>query len=148
MNLSIILFHSFMSALASMSFCIIFNAPRKELPFCGMNGGVSWFLYEIFIFYAISSNYATFFSTLAITILARFFSYHRQAPSTLYHIAGIMPLVPGTMIYQAMISAAQNDILQTYIHLFDVFQLASMIGLGSILILLLPYSYFEIFRRK
>lgn len=141
----IILFHSFMAFLASIGFCLIYNAPRKELIYCGLTGGVSWFVYDL-VHNDIGNVMATLVATIIITIIARFLSYHRQAPSTLYHIPGIMPLVPGTMVYQTMIAALEDRILDAYTRLFEMFQIAGAIGIGSILILILPYSCFEIFR--
>ncbi len=148
MNLSLILFHSVMSFFATVSFSLIFNAPRKELFYCGVNGFVSWFVYDMIVSMAISKSIATFFATVALTTLARFFSYHRQVPSTLYHIAGIMSIVPGMTIYNTMMAATENRILDTYQLFFDVFQLSSAIGAGSILVLILPYRCFEIFKKK
>lgn len=145
--MSNIIFHSVMSFFASIGFCLIFNAPRKELIYCGLSGGLSWFVYEL-LENDISPAMATLIATIVITILARFLSYHRQAPSTLYHIPGIMPLVPGTMVYQTMITALEDRILTAYTYLFNVFQIAGAIGIGSILILILPYSCFEIFKIK
>lgn len=142
-----ILFHSVMSFFATIGFCLIFNAPRKELIYCGFSGSLSWFMYDL-LQNSMSPTMSTLIATAVITILARFLSYHRQAPSTLYHISGIMPLVPGTMVYQAMITAIEDRILMAYTHLFEVFQIAGAIGIGSILILILPYSCFEIFNPK
>ena len=141
-----ILFHSFLSFIACIALSVIFNSPKKELFYCGLAGGVSWFCYDLAIVF-LDPTTATFLATLIVTILARFLSYHRQAPSTLYHIAGIMPLVPGTMVYTTMASALDSRILDTYINLFDVFKLAGAIAIGSILILVMPYSFFEFIPR-
>lgn len=148
MNLPLIVFHSVMSFFATVSFSLIFNAPRKELFYCGINGFISWFVYESMVELSVSKVIATFLSTVALTAVARFFSYHRQVPSTLYHIAGIMSIVPGMMIYRTMMAATESRILDTYELFFDVFQLASAIGAGSIFVLILPYRCFELFKKK
>lgn len=144
-----ILFHSFMCIFACISFSIIFNAPRKELVFCGLNGFLSCLVFSVCLEkLSISIIVATAIAAISITIFARFASYHRQVPATLYHIAGIMPLVPGTAIYNTMQAAAQGQILETYSNLLDVVKYAGGIGVGSILILALPYSFFEVIPRR
>ncbi len=147
--MSTILFHSSMCIFACVAFSVIFNAPRKELIFCGLNGFLSCLIFGICSEkLALSITVSTAIAAASITIFARFASYHRQAPATLYHIAGIMPLVPGTAIYNTMQAAVQGLILETYSNLLDVVKYAGGIGVGSILILALPYAFFEIIPRK
>ena len=91
---------------------------------------------------------ATLAAAAAVTLAARLLSYHRQAPSTLYHIPGILPLVPGMAVYHAMQAAIQGFILETYSNALLALKLAGAIGVGSILILVLPYSFFELIPRR
>lgn len=147
MNLSQILFETLMSGIASIGFAVLFNAPKKELLFCGISGGIGWFTYSLLSLYT-TPTIATLVATIFVTIFARFASYHRQAPSTLYHIPGIMPLVPGTAIYNCMTAALAGLILETYSNVLLGLKLAGAIGAGSILILALPYSFFEIIPKK
>ncbi|WP_304508733.1 threonine/serine exporter family protein [Anaerotignum sp.] len=147
MTFIIILFESFMSFCACIAFSILFDAPKKELIFCGISGGISWFLYASLALY-LTPTMATLISTVFVTAFSRFASYHRQAPSTVYHIPGIMPLVPGTAIYNTMASALNGTVLETYTNILLGLKLAGAIGAGSILILALPYSFFEIIPRR
>ncbi|MDD4843692.1 MAG: threonine/serine exporter family protein [Anaerotignum sp.] len=142
-----ILFEAFMSFCACMAFSIVFDAPKKELVFCGISGGISWFLYVVLTL-NLSPTMATLISTAVVAAFARFASYHRQAPSTLYHIPGIMPLVPGTVVYNTMATALSGEVLETYSNILLGLKLAGAIGAGSILILALPYSFFEIIPRR
>lgn len=147
--MSTILYHSFVCIFACVSFSIIFNAPRHELIFCGINGFLSWFAYSIcFKELGLSITVSTAIAAMCITVFARFASFHRQVPATLYHIAGIMPLVPGTAIYNTMQAAVQGHIIETYSYLLDVVKYAGGIGIGSIMILALPYGVFEVIPRR
>lgn len=138
-----ILFQVMMSFFACMAFSIIFNAPIKELVFCGISGALGWGVFAWLSNYT-SLTMATLVAAAAVTALSRFLSFHRQAPSTLYHIPGIMPLVPGTVIYNTMTAAIDGMILETYSNILLGIKLAGAIGAGSIFILVLPYSVFEI----
>lgn len=147
MSLSIILFQTCMAFCACIAFSIVFNAPKRELVFCGLSGAIGWFCYA-FLVRSLTPTMATLAAAALVTIFARFASYHRQAPSTLYHIPGIMPLVPGTIIYNTMTAALSGLILETYSNILLGIKLAGAIGAGSILILALPYAFFEIIPKK
>ena len=44
----------FIAAVATVTFAILFAAPKKELVFCGVSGGLAWLVY--FILYRQSGN--------------------------------------------------------------------------------------------
>lgn len=147
MTFLIILFQSFMSFCACIAFSMLYNAPKKELFFCGISGAIGWVIYALLVLY-LSATMSTLIAAVCVTAFSRFASYHRQAPSTLYHIPGIMPLVPGTAVYNTMSAALGGMILETYSNILLGLKLAGAIGAGSILILALPYSFFEIIPRR
>ena len=37
----------FIAAIATVTFAILFAAPKKELIFCGISGGLAWLVYFI-----------------------------------------------------------------------------------------------------
>ena len=37
----------FIAAVATVTFAILFAAPKKELVFCGVSGGLAWLVYFI-----------------------------------------------------------------------------------------------------
>ena len=81
---------------------------------------------------------------MVVTIVCRFLSSIRLEPSTMYHIAGILPLVPGMNIYNAMSGILSNDLLYCFEQGVMALKLAAAIAIGSILILSLPQSMFHI----
>lgn len=146
-TMRVILFQSFFSLLACVGYSVVCNAPRKELIFCGINGFLGWFVYMLVYAKTGGAVSATMIATMAVTAVARFLSYHREAPSILYHIPGVLPLVPGAAVYKTMQAAIAGNILSTYSNALTGFKLAGAIGIGSLLILVLPYKAFEIFPR-
>lgn len=142
-----ILFQSAFSLLACGGYTVVCNAPRKELLYCGINGFLGWFVYMLVYVRTGGAVSATLISAMAVTAVARFLSYHREAPSILYHIPGVLPLVPGAAVYKTMQAAIIGNILSTYSNALTGFKLAGAIGIGSLLILVLPYKAFEIFPR-
>lgn len=84
---------------ATVSFSIIFNAPRTELVFCGITGAIGWIVYYVMVHSITGPVAASLVSTLLLTLFARLFSAKRRNPVTVYLLAGIFPLVPGAGIY-------------------------------------------------
>lgn len=84
---------------ATISFAILFNAPRKEVISCGLTGALGWVVYYGMTQHAINSVLASLVATFCLTILARCFAVIRKSPVTMYLLPGIFPLVPGAGIY-------------------------------------------------
>ena len=84
---------------ATISFAILFNAPKKEVVSCGLTGALGWVVYYGMTQNAINSVLASLVATFCLTILARCFAVVRKSPVTMYLLPGIFPLVPGAGIY-------------------------------------------------
>ena len=84
---------------ATISFAILFNAPKKEVVYCGLTGALGWVVYYGMTQNAINSVLASLVATFCLTILARCFAVVRKSPVTMYLLPGIFPLVPGAGIY-------------------------------------------------
>lgn len=88
------------ASVATLSFSIIFCAPRKEIIFCGITGGFGWIIYYIlnnYVHYSIIV--AALIATAGLAIISRAFAVIRMHPATIYILPGIFPLVPGAGIY-------------------------------------------------
>lgn len=84
---------------ATISFAILFNAPKKEVIYCGLTGALGWTVYYGMTQQEINSVLASLVATFCLTILARGFAVVRKSPVTVYLLPGIFPLVPGAGIY-------------------------------------------------
>ena len=94
------LVHPLVALFASVGYAIVCNAPRKEIPYCGLTAFLCWLVYQLVLRHDGSSFLATLLATFAATGFARFLSYHRMLPTIVYHIPGILPLVPGAAVYR------------------------------------------------
>jgi uncharacterized membrane protein YjjB (DUF3815 family) len=84
---------------ATLSFAVLFFAPKKELFFCGLIGALGWVVYLVCIEADMAKPFANLLATLVLTLLSRTISAIRRVPVTVYLICGIFPLVPGAGIY-------------------------------------------------
>ena len=81
------------SLLATLSFAVLFSAPRKELLFCGLTGAIGWVVYIISLDLHTNAAIANLIATLTLTLVARTLSAIRRNPVTIYLLTGIFPLL-------------------------------------------------------
>ncbi|KAA0546092.1 threonine/serine exporter [Bacillus sp. BGMRC 2118] len=97
------------SFIASASFAILFNAPKNSLIKCGFVGMVGWFTYTLLTMLKVDVVMATFASSLFIALISQFFAKRYRTPIIIFSVAGIIPLVPGGLAYDAMRNFVIND---------------------------------------
>lgn len=85
--------------IATISFAILFTAPKSEVIYCGLTGALGWAVYYGMTQNSINSVLASLVATFCLTIMARCFAVIRKNPVTMYILPGIFPLVPGAGIY-------------------------------------------------
>ena len=85
---------------ATMSFGITFQVPRRHYFACGATGAVGWLCYLVCaVGLGLSAPVATLLAALPLTAMSRLFAITNRAPLTLFLLCGIFPLVPGAGIY-------------------------------------------------
>lgn len=85
--------------LATISFAVLFTAPKREVVYCGLTGALGWIVYYVMTEHGIHLVLASMVATFCLTVLARCFAVIRKTPVTVYLLSGIFPLVPGAGIY-------------------------------------------------
>ncbi len=132
-----------LSMLATLSFVVLFNAPKKEYIFCAVNGCVGWMTYQLFLDYGAGIAMASLWATVILTLLARILSAIRRTPVTIFLITGIFTLVPGAGIYYASYYLIMNDLAQFTAKGLETFKITGAIVLGIVFGLALPQSWFN-----
>lgn len=100
-----ILTDAFWSALAALGFAILFNVPRKALPYCIAAGAAGHAVRTFFTLrFNMSIEAATLISASTVGFMARYFAYRLKMPSLIFAISGSIPLVPGAFAYGTMIA--------------------------------------------
>jgi uncharacterized membrane protein YjjB (DUF3815 family) len=99
---------------ASLLFSIIFNIAKKNLLYCGLIGAIGWSAYLIMIRLGSDTILATFVGSLSITAVAYLLAILQKTPATVFLVPGIVPLVPGSSLYQSIYYYTQRD--------YDLFQ--------------------------
>ena len=101
--------HLVLSFLAAAAFGIIFNAPKSSLLQSGFVGMLGWFIYIVLTRNGVEAVNATLIASFVIALASQVFAKLYRTPIIIFIVAGIIPLVPGGMAYDAMRNFVEND---------------------------------------
>ena len=125
-----IVFQFITSFIAAAGFAVLFNAPRQTLIQCGLVGMLGWILYYVLVLYEMDVVPATVIAAILVGSLSRISATYYKKPIIIFYVAGIIPLVPGGIAYNAMRHFLQNDYLTGVQLGTQVMLLAGGIALG------------------
>ncbi|MDC0764662.1 MULTISPECIES: threonine/serine exporter family protein [Brevibacillus] len=98
-----------LSFASSVAWCVLFNVPVRTIVAGGFAGVVGFLVYSILPIYGAEVLLSTFVSAAAVSLLSQLLSIILRVPSTNFSVAGIIPLVPGSLAYKAMLAFVNND---------------------------------------
>ena len=131
--------HFVVAVIATISFGITFQMPRRHYLACGLTGAVGWMVYIFGVeLFALSPAIATLVATLPLTGCARFFAIRHKAPVTIFLLPGIFPLVPGAGIYYTAYYFLQGEEVLFASKGAETFKVALALALGIALVCSLP----------
>lgn len=103
------LFLLLMGFSASFGFGLLFNVPKETL----FLGGISGALGQLGLLVAGKSlGLSMFLGGVLVAASGEFFAAWQKKPATVYIIVGIIPLVPGRLIYQTMLYFIHSELNQ------------------------------------
>lgn len=133
---------------ATLSFAVIFSAPKNELFYCGFTGALGWIIYYIMVQFDMGVVFPSLIATLCLTIMARIFAAARSMPVTVYLLSGIFPLVPGAGIFYTAYYLFTNDRALSSSKGIETFEVAGAVVLGIIFGFGIPQSLFNLLKPK
>ena len=108
-----------LSFVATACFGVVFNAPTKVIPYCGLIGSVCWSIYYMLTSWkGIEMIQATFVSAFLVAIIAHLLARTRKLPVIVFSVSGIIPLVPGGTAYNTMRDIVEQDYIKRKIQKF------------------------------
>lgn len=121
------------SFLACIGFCIIFNIRGKMVFYASLGGVFGWLAFELFSF--LGSDLSQYFiATVVISMYSEIMARIHKVPVTIYLIAALIPLVPGSGIYYTMEHFINGNIeafLSTFVHTIAI---AGCLAFGILLV--------------
>lgn len=119
--------------MAVLSFGLVLEMPKKYLVWSGMTGGVCWLVYLLVKGASGSMILAVFLSSLSVALMGHLFARGLRAPVSVFLVPGILPLVPGTSIYNSVYYVIRNSREQSMYYLVETLQIAGAIALAVFL---------------
>ena len=129
--------------LATISFAVLFTAPKREVVYCGLTGALGWIVYYVMTENGINLVLASMVATFCLTVLARCFAVVRKTPVTVYLLSGIFPLVPGAGIYYTAYYLFMGDTAMSGFKGLQTLEVAGAIVFGIIFGFGIPQALFR-----
>ena len=127
----------------TVGFSLLFGVPVRYYTYCGLIGGIGWLVY-LCLLPGTSATAATFFATVVVILLSRWFAVRKRCPATLFLISGIFPLVPGAGIYWAAYYTITNQLQLALETGYGAVKTAVAIVLGIVVVFELPEKWFHL----
>jgi uncharacterized membrane protein YjjB (DUF3815 family) len=100
--------------LTTLGFCFQFHVPKKHWATASLAGACGFWLYQYCVlFLGYSSPLSGFLGAGLVALIAEICSRAGKDATTLFIIPGIIPLVPGTGMYETMLYMLQGDFAHT-----------------------------------
>ena len=105
-----------LSFLASLGFSIVFQMEKKHLIYAGLGGALTRIVYLILM--AATENRAVYmtFAAISAALYAEWMADRKHTPSTTFLYPSIIPLIPGDLIYNAIVGLVLQDAEQLKIN--------------------------------
>lgn len=98
-----------LSLISSTAWCILFNVPVRTIVGCGLAGMIGWLVYSSLPVLGAEVLLSTLVSASVVSLLSQMLSIILRVPSTNFSVAGIIPLVPGSLAYKSMLAFVNNN---------------------------------------
>ena len=131
--------------LACAGFCLVFNIHGPGILICCSGGALGWLIYLLAEFLTANIILRFLLATIVITLFSEIMARIRRCPVTGYLIIALLPLVPGSGIYEAMIHCVQGEtdlflsVLLRTLGIAGALALGALLG-SSVLRILLPLA--------
>ncbi|KJD47052.1 threonine/serine exporter family protein [Paenibacillus terrae] len=122
----------FTSFIATAAFGILFHAPRHSLLQCGFVGMLGWLVYY-WTTDSMGPVSANLLATVLIGIISQSLARLYKMPVIIFSVAGMIPLVPGGMAYNAMRQFVQHNYPQALELAMSTLMIAGAIAVGLVL---------------
>lgn len=116
--------------LAVFSFAYLIETPKKYVLRAGLVGALGCLVYTIGMNTGLGEVLSSFLSALSVAFLSHTFARVFKAPVTLFLIAGILPTVPGTGMYQTVHYIIEGNQKMTAYYLTQTLEIAGVIALA------------------
>jgi uncharacterized membrane protein YjjB (DUF3815 family) len=120
------------SFMATMCFGVIFNAPIKILPWCGVAGSIGWMTHHTLSHNGIDAVQSSFLAAFFVSVVAHFLARKFKMPMIIFSVCGIISLVPGGTAYNSMRSIIELNYMAGLEYAMRAFMISGAVAMGLV----------------
>ncbi|MDB2386800.1 threonine/serine exporter family protein [Shewanella sp.] len=95
------------SAIPAIGFAMVFNVPRRFLPFCALAGALGHGSRTLWLYLNLPIEWATFLAAALVGVVTIGLAKKHLAPPLMFAVAAIIPMIPGTYAFNTVIALVQ-----------------------------------------
>ncbi|MCL1145091.1 threonine/serine exporter family protein [Shewanella sp. 10N.261.52.F9] len=95
------------SAIPAIGFAMVFNVPRRYLPYCALAAALGHGSRTMWLSFGLPIEWATFLAAALVGVVTIAFARKHLAPPLMYAVAAIIPMIPGTYAFNTVIGLVQ-----------------------------------------
>lgn len=122
------------AVIGSLGFLLLFNLKKDKIPFALAGAGMGWVIYLICSYFHASDFIANMVASIFCAASAEVLARWRKAPSTLFLLIHILPLVPGGSLYYTMRSFILKDQQEFTMHGLNTLYVSAGIAIGILVV--------------
>lgn len=112
---------------------VTFNVPRAALPWAALTGLMGWAVQTQAASMKFQVEAGALLGALTVSLAAEGLARARRMPALVFVVPGILPLVPGTRAYQAMLAVLREDHAQAAVEGVQALLAAGGIAIGILM---------------
>ena len=130
--------------LSIYSFAVLLQVPRRFVLQAGVVGAIGGFVYLLAIHFDRGDVMASLYSAVAAAIVSHIFARIYKTPVTLFLIAGVLPTVPGNVMYQTVHYLIDGNEAMSGFYLIQTLEIAGVISLAIFVV----DTFFQAFQKS
>jgi len=120
---------TFYGALGTLGFCLFLHVKKERFLAATLNGAAAWAVYLLLDHVGFHVFFCSFGGALLAAVAAEILARVQKAPSIVFCMTGIVPLVPGSSLYYMMEALVKSDYVTAGEKAF--FLMWTILGIGA-----------------
>lgn len=123
----------FTAAIGSLAFGVLFNIRGKKLLSVFLGGGAAWLFVLLLMHFGVKEPLAYLVVAFLISVYAEVLARKLKAPTTVFVIPCLIPLVPGSSLYYTMAYALNGQKALFLSRALSTLSLAAALAIGIVI---------------
>ncbi len=96
-----------LAAIPALGFAMVFNVPKKALPYCALLGAIGHGSRMLMLHFGASVEWGTLVASILVGVIGIYWSRWLLAHPKVFTVAAVIPMFPGIYAYTAMIAVVK-----------------------------------------